>query len=290
MSGGHPGLLTYRAPRLSTRAIRPSRPRRASRSCAAACTGSTDGRPTDQACASQKSWSRGTRSAALSSGQNNMASGTRVIRSTPGIMPARRSAHSRPEEDVRRAPRHLCRRGQLGEQRFDGAQLGRRRLGEEVAPDPCPGRGRTERGNWRGARRAADRRAHTLPEPDFGARRAEVTRHGGHQRPELARLRQLHEGLEGLGREVVVHVAVRQRQRADPLGVPGREDLGHGAAGVVGDDVDLVEAEVRAELIELRGESVEGQVGPGRRHSAPGWRRGREGPERCNGADLRPPG
>ncbi len=100
-----------------------------------------------------------------------------------------------------------------------------------------------------------------LGEPDLGAGQRQVAGHGGDHRAELARRGQCDEGLEGLGWEVVVDVAVGQRQRADPLRVAGREDLGHRSAGVVGDHVDAVEPERLAELVQEGGEAVEGQVG-----------------------------
>ena len=82
------------------------------------------------------------------------------------------------------------------------------------------------------------------PETHFGASEVAVARHGSHRRTELAGEGHLHEGLEGLGREVVVHVAVGQGKGADPLRVVGGEHLGDGAAGVVGHEVDPVETQL----------------------------------------------
>ena len=53
--------------------------------------------------------------------------------------------------------------------------------------------------------------------------------------------------LEGLGWNVVVRFAVRERERPEPVGVTGREDLRHRAARVVGNEVDFVESERVAE-------------------------------------------
>ena len=58
----------------------------------------------------------------------------------------------------------------------------------------------------------------------------------------------------------LVSVSVRMRSR-----VAGGEDLCHRASGVVGDDVDLIETEALAELIEHGGQPVEGEVRPRRR-------------------------
>jgi hypothetical protein len=81
---------------------------------------------------------------------------------------------------------------------------------------------------------------------ELGVARRELAGGGG-------RARRL-EGGRGI---VVVHVAVGQRQGADPLRMARRENLRDGAAAVVGDEVDLIEAERVAERLQHRGLGAE---------------------------------
>jgi hypothetical protein len=71
-------------------------------------------------------------------------------------------------------------------------------------------------------------------------------------------------GSKGSGGEVVLAVAVGECQGADSSRIAGGEDLSDRATGVVGDHVHLVEAEMRAQLVEPGGVPVQRQVVAGR--------------------------
>ena len=174
-----------------------------------------------------------------------MASGTRTTFSVPGIMSRSRSAHDGSKK-TSAVPQATCVGAcSSASLRLDRDQLVRRGDGEEALEAlAAVGDERPEIAREQLVGQLA-RCGVAHAEPGLGAGRLEVSRHGEHQRGELAGLGQRHERPEGLGREVVVHVAVGQRERADSLREAGGEHLRHGAAGVVGDDVDLVEAEAR---------------------------------------------
>jgi hypothetical protein len=64
------------------------------------------------------------------------------------------------------------------------------------------------------------------------------------------------EGLEG--------VAAEQHERAEPIGMAGRDELGDRAAGVAADEHDVVELERRQELVDHRGDTLHRQLGAGK--------------------------
>jgi hypothetical protein len=65
------------------------------------------------------------------------------------------------------------------------------------------------------------------------------------------------------GGEVLVRVAVGEDETADALGVAADQHLGHGAAGIVADDGDVVEVERLEEGGDRRRDPRRGEVGAG---------------------------
>jgi transcriptional regulator with XRE-family HTH domain len=155
------------------------------------------------------------------------------------------------EKRVRSAPEHLRGHLQLAKQRLDldcltwvlaaleppleqRDRLRRRRQRPEVFTD----RVRRER-VWTFVR---DREA--------GACEREVREHGAQHSRQLAFRDGDAHGRKRGGRPVRVHIAVGERQAADAMRMPGGEDLRDASAAVVGDQVDSIDIQARAQRLE----------------------------------------
>ena len=93
-----------------------------------------------------------------------------------------------------------------------------------------------------------------------GACRGEIGQQRGRRGREQAGAGEVDRRLERFGRHVVVGVAVRQRERAQARRMARGEDLRDGTAGVVRDQVDAVEVERVAELLDHIGERRQREV------------------------------
>ena len=96
-----------------------------------------------------------------------------------------------------------------------------------------------------------------------------VAHHRGREAGEQAQAGEQVPGQQRLGRDVVVGLAVGQGQGVQPAGVPGREHLGDGAAGVVRDEVDAGQPERVAEAGDEAGQARQREVLVGRCGSLP---------------------